>query len=548
MEDLDDLILPGENIPGLNKEIRQAAAFLEKYFNVNIHLMKKEDLAEQDSVMRDFKSFISKDGNAVTVLLDNLGDMFSTRSELIDDMKHSVFLNVLSRRGVNFLDADGYRQFCRLILGNEYYIDDIRSAINNLQFAGENDVPTNRARALLEQISVYPDARIQYAHRQESVANAAQCLARIVGAGLKVSPDTLMGGLPGALITGTKASFMQRLDGKAGETPGEEVKRRLDTQLRYREESGRNSRNIIVALPNPSYYNRTSNYQVKHSERYVFTSLDFLHYALSRSGIDPTRTNMINIAEAMYNPLLIYRYNKNKNTENGNIDVVLPLRDQKTGNYICINIAERKNHKGSKSLHLSNVGVMTKDLAKVWEEHLSKSERDLIYVSGEVKPRNLHMHDPRMEQIFFRNRMAQKIFNREIVMISDYDDKPELNDEQLSASYCSANIKDWESKAEKALVQIYNHLPIEQSFLEEIIDNHSKWCDDNDLARDFFEDDKEIAKGIIKTYFSIGLSSLHYNRVLSSLTAISQNREARDILQKNGIKLSDTVEALLVCH
>ena len=58
-------------------------------------------------------------------------------------------------------------------------------------------------------------------------------------------------------------------------------------------------------------------------------------------------------------------------------------------------------------------------------------------------------------------------------------------------AYCAANIVDWDLKVEMALRMI------DPGFRNEIEDKVSEWCEDNDIALDFFEDWDKIVEEII---------------------------------------------------
>jgi hypothetical protein len=55
------------------------------------------------------------------------------------------------------------------------------------------------------------------------------------------------------------------------------------------------------------------------------------------------------------------------------------------------------------------------------------------------------------------------------------------------AAYCAANISDWEEKRQLALAQIGYKMPIDYGFRNEIEDCVEEWCDENEVAVDFFE-------------------------------------------------------------
>ena len=55
------------------------------------------------------------------------------------------------------------------------------------------------------------------------------------------------------------------------------------------------------------------------------------------------------------------------------------------------------------------------------------------------------------------------------------------------AAYCAANIVDWDLKCELALRMIGRRMPIDPGFRQEIEDCVEEWCDDNEVALDFFE-------------------------------------------------------------
>lgn len=64
-------------------------------------------------------------------------------------------------------------------------------------------------------------------------------------------------------------------------------------------------------------------------------------------------------------------------------------------------------------------------------------------------------------------------------------------------AYCAANIVDWDLKVEMALRMIGRRMPIDPGFRNEIEGCVAEWCEDNDIALDFFEDWDKIVEEII---------------------------------------------------
>lgn len=73
--------------------------------------------------------------------------------------------------------------------------------------------------------------------------------------------------------------------------------------------------------------------------------------------------------------------------------------------------------------------------------------------------------------------------------------------EQLKdvARYCAEHIEGWDAKCDLALDAIGNGMPIDWEFRNEIEGRVDEWCEDNDVALDFFEEWDEIAREIIMT-------------------------------------------------
>ena len=72
-----------------------------------------------------------------------------------------------------------------------------------------------------------------------------------------------------------------------------------------------------------------------------------------------------------------------------------------------------------------------------------------------------------------------------------------MNQLKEIVAYCAANIDNWDVKCGMALSYIGKKMPIPTWFRNEIEDKVSEWCEDNDIALDFFEDWDKIVEEII---------------------------------------------------
>lgn len=74
-----------------------------------------------------------------------------------------------------------------------------------------------------------------------------------------------------------------------------------------------------------------------------------------------------------------------------------------------------------------------------------------------------------------------------------------MNELKEIVAYCAANIEDWAAKCDLALSHIGRRMPIPAWFRNEIEDCVEEWCDDNEVALDFyvFEDWDGIAEEIV---------------------------------------------------